>query len=105
MAIIARNDAYGTGLAERPREGRLEGGGSQGRGHEDLRREGPELRRRGRRAAKAANPDAVALIGFDEGSRILTTMVEQGIGPKDVKVYGSDGNMGNALGESFDAGK
>jgi hypothetical protein len=32
-------------------------------------------------------------------------MVEQGIGPKDVKVYGCDGNMGNALGEAFDAGK
>ncbi len=32
-------------------------------------------------------------------------MVEQGIGPKDMNVYGTDGNMGNALGENFDAGK
>ena len=31
-------------------------------------------------------------------------MVEQGIGPGDKLVYGSDGNMGNALGEAFDAG-
>lgn len=53
----------------------------------------------------AANPDAIVLITFDEGSRILRTMVEQGIGPKSKKVYGVDGNMGNALGENFDAGK
>jgi hypothetical protein len=32
-------------------------------------------------------------------------MVEQGIGPKDLKVYGTDGDTGNALGENFDAGK
>jgi len=54
---------------------------------------------------KAADPDAIILITFDEGSRILKTMVELGIGPKAKKVYGCDGNMGNALGENFDAGK
>jgi ABC-type branched-subunit amino acid transport system substrate-binding protein len=52
----------------------------------------------------AADPDAIVLISFDEGSRILRTMVEQGIGPRQKNVYGSDGNMGNALGENFDAG-
>mgnify|MGYP003346769913 CR=1 FL=1 len=54
---------------------------------------------------KAADPDAIVLITFDEGSRMLKTMVELGIGPKNKKVYGCDGNMGNALGENFDAGK
>ena len=29
----------------------------------------------------AADPDAILLIAFDEASRILTTMVEKGIGP------------------------
>jgi branched-chain amino acid transport system substrate-binding protein len=53
----------------------------------------------------AADPDAVVLISFDEGSRILRTMVEQGIGPTSKNFYGTDGNMGNALGENFDAGK
>ncbi len=52
----------------------------------------------------AADPDAIVLVSFDEGSRILRTMVEQGIGPKTKNVYGTDGNMGNALGENFDAG-
>ena len=103
VAIIARNDAYGTGLA--------------GDLATDLKAAGltvvvtklydekaPNFDAEVA-AAKAANPDAIALISFDEGSRILTKMVEQGIGPKDKKVYGCDGNMGNALGTAFDAGK
>ena len=53
----------------------------------------------------AADPDAVILISFDEGSRILRTAVEKGIGPTVKAYYGTDGNMGNALGENFDAGK
>ena len=53
----------------------------------------------------AADPDAILVIGFDESSRILTTMVEKGVGPTKKAVYGTDGNMGNALGEDFDAGK
>ena len=53
----------------------------------------------------AADADAVVLISFDEGSRILRTAVESGIGPKVKKWYGTDGNMGNALGENFDSGK
>lgn len=54
---------------------------------------------------KAADPDAIVLIGFNESSKILRTMVEQGIGPQAKFIYGSDGNMGNALGEDFDAGR
>ena len=51
-----------------------------------------------------ADPEAIVVIGFDESSRIISLMVEQGIGPQDKAVYGVDGNMGNALGENFDAG-
>jgi ABC-type branched-subunit amino acid transport system substrate-binding protein len=50
---------------------------------------------------KAKNPEAVVVIGFEESNKILTSMIEKGIGPKDKKVYGTDGNMGNALGEQF----
>ena len=53
----------------------------------------------------AEDPDAVILIGFEESSRVLTTMIEEGIGPQDVAVYGVDGNTGNALGEDFEAGQ
>ena len=45
------------------------------------------------------------IIGFDESARIITRMHELGIGPSDgMLVYGVDGNMGNALGESVAAG-
>ena len=54
---------------------------------------------------KAKNPAGIVIIGFDETSRILASMVEKGIGPKVKKIYGVDGNMGNTLGENFEAGK
>jgi branched-chain amino acid transport system substrate-binding protein len=100
--ILALNDDYGTGLAEDLTTG-LEGGGATVVGTKiyDPKAESftAEVE-----AAKAADPDAIALIGFDESSRILATMIEQGVGPQDVAVYGVDGNMGNALAQNFEAG-
>ncbi len=55
--------------------------------------------------AKAADADALALIGFDESSRVLVALVEQGVGPQDIPTYLVDGNIGNPLGERFDAGE
>ena len=54
---------------------------------------------------KAAAPDAIVLISFDEASRILRTLVENGIGPKDLPTYGVDGYISNTLGKNFDGGK
>jgi len=103
VAIIARNDSYGTGLAEDLAKN-LEAGGAKvvvSKIYDEkataFDAEVDEI--------KAAGPDAVVIIGFDETSKILATMVEKGVGPKNIKVYGCDGNMGNALGENFDAGK
>jgi branched-chain amino acid transport system substrate-binding protein len=100
--ILALNDDYGTGLAEDLTSG-LEGGGATVVGTKiyDPKAESftAEVE-----AAKAADPDAIALIGFDESSRIIATMIEQGVGPQDVAVYGVDGNMGNALAQNFEAG-
>jgi len=53
----------------------------------------------------AADPEAIVVIGFDESSRVLTALIEAGIGPGEKMVYGTDGNMGNALGENFEAGE
>ncbi|MGH3666171.1 MAG: ABC transporter substrate-binding protein [Egibacteraceae bacterium] len=49
----------------------------------------------------AADPEAVVVIGFDESARIISSMIEQGVGPADKQVYTVDGNTGNALGEQF----
>jgi branched-chain amino acid transport system substrate-binding protein len=101
--IMALDDAYGTGLADAI-EANLTAAGVTVVGKKiydpkatTFDAEVGEI--------KTANPDAIMLVTFDEGSRILRTMVEQGIGPKDKMVYGCDGNMGNALGENFDSGK
>lgn len=103
VGIIARNDSYGTGLTEDLTKN-LEANGikvvvtkvyDEKAGPSDTDID----------ALKAAAPAGVAVIGFDESSKILATMIEKGIGPKDIKVYGVDGNTGNALGENFDAGK
>ncbi len=43
--------------------------------------------------AKAANPDAIALIGFDETAKIIAEMIKQGVGPDKVPLYLVDGNL------------
>ena len=103
LGLIVLNDPYGTGLADAIAENFEASGGEvverveydpQAATFDD------EVQR-----IVDADPDAVALVTFEEGSRILATMVESGIGPQDIGVYGVDGNMGNALGEDFEAGE
>ena len=101
--VLALNDDYGTGLADDFQKAFEDGGGKVvGKKIYDPKAAdyAPEVE-----AAKAADPDAVILIGFDESSRILSKMVEQGIGPSTVPTYGVDGNMGNALAKNFEDGK
>jgi len=101
--IMALDDAYGTGLANVV-EAVLTAAGIEVKGKKIY---DPKATTFDAEVGEvvAANPDAIVLITFDEGSRILRTMVENGVGPKAKKVYGVDGNIGNALGENFDAGK
>lgn len=99
--ILALNDDYGTGLAEDLKAG-LESGGAE---VVDTKIYDPKAADYSAevQAVKDAGADAVALIGFDESSKILAKMVEQGIDL--TTVHGVDGNMGNALAENFEAGK
>lgn len=100
VAILALNDAYGTGLADAAEKTVIAGGGEvvvktiydPTAASFDTEVD----------AVVAADPDAIIIIGFDESAKILKSMVEKGIGPKVKKVYGCDGNIGNALGEAFE---
>ena len=103
IAIVARNDSYGTGLAEDSKKALEEAGVEVVL--TKIYEQNAQTFDAEVAAVKAANPEAVLLIAFDEASKILTKMVEQGVGPKDIKIYGTDGFMGNAAGENFDAGK
>lgn len=100
--IMALDDAYGTGLADIA-EGVLLDSGLNVLGKKIYDPKATSFDAEVNEI-KGVDPDAILLITFDEGSRILRTMVEQGIGPRVKNVYGVDGNMGNALGESFEAG-
>ena len=103
VAILALNDSYGTGLAEQATAAITAGGGEvvltkiYDPAATSFATEVDEV--------VAADPDAIIVIGFNESSLILRTMVEKGIGPKVKNVYGCDGNIGNGLGVDFDAGK
>ncbi|MGE0817469.1 MAG: ABC transporter substrate-binding protein [Candidatus Nanopelagicales bacterium] len=55
-------------------------------------------------AVKAAKPEALVIIGFDETKKILQELIKQGIGPDNLPLYLCDGNMGNALAEGLPAG-
>jgi ABC-type branched-subunit amino acid transport system substrate-binding protein len=99
--ILALNDDYGTGLAEDLTTA-LESGGATVVGTKIYDPKAADYSAEVQ-AAKDADPDAIALIGFDESSKILSKAAEQGIDLR--KFYGVDGNMGNALAENFEAGK
>jgi ABC-type branched-subunit amino acid transport system substrate-binding protein len=101
--ILALNDDYGTGLAEDTTTA-LEEGGGQVIGTKIYDPKAADYSAEVD-AAKSADPDAIVIVGFDETSKILAKMVEQGIGPNDVPIYGVDGNMGNALAKNFEEGK
>ena len=101
--ILALDDAYGTGLADVV-ETQLKAAGVEVLGKKIYDPKATSFDAEVDEVV-AADPDAIILITFDEGSRILKTMVEKGIGPANKAVYGCDGNIGNALGDNFNAGK
>ncbi len=100
VAFLVLNDSYGTGLLEAAKGPYEAAGGTvtyevvYDPKAENFDAEIGEV--------VAADPDAIVVIGFDETSKILTGMIEAGVGPADKAVYGTDGNMGNALASSFD---
>jgi branched-chain amino acid transport system substrate-binding protein len=103
VALMVLNDSYGTGLADAAKKVIEAGGGTIVA--EKIYEASATSFDTEIEEVKAADPDAIIVIGFDESSRILRTMVEKGVGPRDVKTYGCDGNIGNGLGVAYDAGK
>lgn len=99
--ILALNDDYGTGLAKDLKKSLEEGGATVS----DPKIYDPKAADYTAevKAAKDSGADSIALIGFEESSKILAKMVEQGI--KLNTVWGVDGNMGNALAKDFESGK
>lgn len=105
VSILALNDPYGTGLAANTVEN-LEAAGIPSDQIQSIIYD-PNAQSFNAEVDDVNNfaPDAVAIVGFEESAKIITRMHEVGIGPSDgTLVYGVDGNMGNALGESVAPG-
>ena len=101
VGILALQDAYGTGLA-----GHLEKNitASNGEVVEKIIYD-PKAANYATEVSeiKAADPDAIAVIGFAETTKIIPEMIKQGIGPDAKKIYFVDGNLAD-YSEDFDPG-
>lgn len=105
VAILALNDPYGTGLAANTVSDLEAAGIASDQIKSIIYDPNAQSFNAEVDQVKEFNPDAIAVIGFEETSKIITRMHEVGIGPSDGKlVYGTDGNMGNALGEAVAPG-
>lgn len=102
VAILGRSDDYGRGLVDAASEALTAAGADVV--YEEIYDQQAQNFDAEVSAAAAQSPDAVVIIGFDETARILSSMIEQGIGPDAVNVYGADGNASNDLAEQTDPG-
>ncbi|MDQ3989676.1 MAG: ABC transporter substrate-binding protein, partial [Actinomycetota bacterium] len=104
ISLLARNDPYGTGLADNTEQNLLDAGIPQDQLQKIIYDPNAASFNAEIDKMREFNPDAIAVIGFDESKKILSRMSEVQIGPGEKLVYGSDGNMGNALGVGLPPG-
>jgi branched-chain amino acid transport system substrate-binding protein len=99
VAILARQDSYGEGLLQYTQLPFEEQGGEVVLDQVyDPEAQSFEAEVD---AVISEDADALVMIGFDESSRILSSLFEQGFTPDEKQIYLVDGNIGNALGEDF----
>src|SRR2546423_391722 len=101
ISILARNDPYGSGLANNTVDNLRQAGIPQNQIQKIIYDPNATSYNTEIDDVRQFNPDAIAVIGFDESKKILTRMSEVKIGPGQKLVYGTDGNMGNALGQGL----
>jgi branched-chain amino acid transport system substrate-binding protein len=101
VAILARQDSYGEGLANRVEE--------------VLKAKGVTVATKQLYSADATNytaevnkvaaskPDALVLIAFDETKKLVPQLIAKGVGPQDVQTYFVDGNTAD-YSKDFDPG-
>ena len=104
VGLLVLQDPYGESLAKNVADTVKEGGGS-------LAPENPVFYDPAASnfdaqigQIKAAKPDAIVLIGFEESAKVIQAMIAQGIGPQDVPLYLVDGNLSNTLGNDLPKG-
>jgi branched-chain amino acid transport system substrate-binding protein len=91
VAVMARQDAYGEGLAQQVVD-TLKDKGANVSAHVLYNADAENFTAEVNKVA-ASKPDAIVLVAFEETTKIIPQFVSKGIGPKDVQLYFVDGNM------------
>ncbi len=101
VAILTRNDSYGTGFGSSLSKALTDGGGSvianvaYDPKSSDFRADVAKV------AGKGA--DAIVVIGFnDDGGKVIKEMIAQNVGPKNVQIYTADGMQSSSLYKAVD---
>ena len=100
VAVMARQDAYGEGLAQQVVD-TLKEKGANVSAHVLYNADAENYTAEVNKVA-ASKPDAIVLVAFEETTKIIPQFVSKGIGPKDVQLYFVDGNMADYSAENFD---
>ncbi|MEE1619914.1 ABC transporter substrate-binding protein [Zafaria sp. Z1313] len=99
VGMIVLNDAYGTGLASNIKTAVEEAGGQIVA--EPMFNEGDSQFSAQVDDVVAANPDAIAVISFDQSKQIIPLLIQKGISPE--QLYFVDGNLSDYSAD-FDPG-
>jgi ABC-type branched-subunit amino acid transport system substrate-binding protein len=100
VSILARQDSYGEGLANRLQE-ILKEKGADVAAYELYSADATNYTAEVNKIA-ASNPDAIALIGFEETTKIVPQLIAKNVGPQDVQTYFVDGNTADYSNEDFE---
>jgi branched-chain amino acid transport system substrate-binding protein len=102
LGMLVLQDSYGTGLADAVEKSFTESGGQVVEKVIYDPKAASFSTEVGK--IKAADPEAIILIAFDETKKIIPEMVKQGIGPSTKKIYFVDGNVGADYSKDFPKG-
>ncbi len=100
VAVMARQDFYGEGLAEQVQTTLEEKGATVADFvlyAADAQNYTAEVNQ-----IAASEPDALVLVAFEETTKIIPQLIAKGIGPQDIQIYFVDGNLADYSSESFD---
>jgi len=89
VALVARADDYGRGLMEATKKALEDGGATVALAETydpKATNFAPVVQQ-----IRNSRPDAAVVIAFEEGTQILQGLIEAGLGPRQIGVYGADG--------------
>ena len=102
VAVAHRSDEYGLGLATAIRDG-LEANGVTVPEFIEFDAAGTSFDAEAAQIA-AAGVDAISLHPFAEGNAFVQALIEAGVGPQEIQLYGGDGFLDNVQAETVDPG-